>query len=314
VNAFAVVPVLREAADRWVADRCTRLGAALSYYAIFSLFPLALLSVTAIGFLLGDRASGRAEVVAFFDTGSPQIRELLDQTLTNLQEHRGARGVSAVVGVLTLLFGASGVFSELDNALAVIWRVPLDARSSPWQSVLAYGRDRAVAFLLVATAALLLLASLALSLALGAFGHATGAASLGTWTTWLWTIIEFVFSTAFLAVVFSALFRLLPREHLAWRYALSGGTLASVLVALLKRGLGYYLAHFGNFAAYGVVGAMLALLTWIYVTTLAIFFGAEVTRVCAERGVRRAVTVLPRPGKARRPVSVADPDCGARGC
>ena len=280
----AVVPLLQKAAERWMNDRCARLGAALAYYAIFSLFPLALLTVSAIGSLLGDRASARENVVASFDTGSPQVRELLEQTLTSLQGHRDARGISALIGGLSLLFGASGVFSELDNALNVIWRIRVDASSNPWKSVLAYVRDRAVAFLLVVTAALLLLLSLVLTLALGALANTRDAARLGAWSSWIWGPLEFVVSATFLAMVFSALFRLLPREHVAWRYALFGGTLTSLLVSTLKRALGYYLAHFGNLAAYGVVGAMLALLTWIYVTTLAILFGAEVTRVCAELG------------------------------
>ncbi len=272
---------MREAAGRWVDNRCTRLGAALSYYAIFSLFPLALLSVSAIGFVLGDRSTVRDDLLASLDTGSPQVHDLLDQTLTSLQTHRTARGLGAVVGVVTLLFGASGVFSELDNALAVIWRVRETAASSTWHSVLGYMRDRGVAFLLVILAALVVLASLVTGTVLSAVSASTGSAALG----WMWVLVELAVSATFLALLFAALFRFLPRcDHVAWRYALAGGALTSLLVSVLKRGLGFYLAHVGGYAAYGAVGAMLALLTWIYVTTLAILFGAEITVVSSTHG------------------------------
>jgi membrane protein len=272
--------LLREAAGRWVDDHCTRLGAALSYYAIFSLFPLSLLSISVIGVLLGDRATVRAILLTSLDTGSPQVHDLLDQTLTNLQTQRTARGLGALVGAVTLLFGASGVFSELDNALAVIWRVHEVASTSTWRSVLEYLCDRGVAFLLVVMAALVVLASLVTGTVLSAVSVSTGTQTLG----WIWVPIELSVSAAFLTVLFAALFRYLPRrDHVAWRYALAGGALTSLLVSVLKRGLGFYLAHMGGYAAYGVVGAMLALLTWIYLTSFALLFGAELTVVSARR-------------------------------
>ena len=296
-----VLAALRQAADRWVEDRCPRLGAALSYYAIFSLFPLALLSISGIGFLLGDRASVREKVVASFDSGSTQVRDLLEQTLTGLQEHRAGGGVRALVGLVMLLFGASGVFSELDNAIASIWRVPPDANTSTWRSVLDYLRDRGVAFLLVALAALFVLASMITGTALSALSASTRSAGL----VWMWIPIELGVSATFLALLFAVLFRFLPRRNrVAWRYAMLGGALTSLLVSVLKRGLGYYLAHFGSYAAYGVVGAMLALLTWIYVTTLAIFFGAEFTVACA-RGL--GLPGHPQPRQWRGPAARAVP-------
>src|SRR5580704_15575694 len=117
--------LLQERATRWVNDRCYRLGASLAYYAIFSLFPLLLLSITVLGYALGE---GPATRTALLDAatgvgGSPAVRALLDETLVSMQQHRTARGVGAVVGLATLLFGASGVFSELSTSLNTIWRV-----------------------------------------------------------------------------------------------------------------------------------------------------------------------------------------------
>ncbi len=122
--AGALGGLLRDAGVRWSDDACYRLGASLAYYALFSLFPLALIALTAIGVILGDGDGVRQHLIASVGgTTSSESRVLLDQTLQSMQTHRTARGVGAVVGALTLLLGASGVFSELQSSLNFIWRV-----------------------------------------------------------------------------------------------------------------------------------------------------------------------------------------------
>src|SRR5579864_1546123 len=108
----------RDAAVRWYDDGCYRLGASLAYYALFSLFPLLLLSVTGIGYVLGDDPSMRQDLVhSIAGAVSPESRALLNETLQSMQTHRTARGVGAVVGLAALLLGASGAFSELESSL-----------------------------------------------------------------------------------------------------------------------------------------------------------------------------------------------------
>src|SRR5580692_7504253 len=113
-SARPLFGLLKDAGVRWSDDQCYRLGASLSYYAVFSIFPLLLLCVTAVGYVMGHDESVRDRLLDYVSrSGAPEMRPLLDQTLTSMQTHETARGVGALVGVVTLLFGASGVFSEL---------------------------------------------------------------------------------------------------------------------------------------------------------------------------------------------------------
>jgi membrane protein len=265
-----------KSATGWIDDRCDRMAAALSYYALFSLFPLALLSVTALGFILCGDPAIRERLIGSYDfTGSPELRDLLDDTLAGMQHHQTARGVGLAVGVVSLLFGASGVFSELQSALDRIWRAPPAPSTGPLATILNLVQGKAVALLLVLSAAGVLLASLVASTALAAVGQ-TGQQVLPSAP--LWQLVEIVGSAGFLALVLAVLFRTLPRVRVRWRDALLGATVAGILMSAAKRVLAYYLAHMGSYAAYGVVGSVLGLLLWTYVTSMLLFFGAELAR------------------------------------
>jgi membrane protein len=273
--------ILKEAGVRWVDDGCYRMGASLAYYAIFSIFPLLLVAVTALGFFLGDDPSTRERVVSSVShILSPQFRQLLDETLANLQAHESARGVSAAIAVVTIFFGASGAFAELDTALNKIWRVKAEPSAGFTTALLRALRDKAIAFAAVAGAGAALLMSLLVSTALAAF---SGAVARFIPDAILWRSIDALVSIALATLVFALVFRTLPRTHVAWRDVLGGAFFTALLFSVLKHLLAWYLGHVGGYAAYGAVGAVLGLLTWIYLVSLVMFFGAEMTRVYAER-------------------------------
>jgi membrane protein len=273
--------VLKEAATRWSDDQCYRLGASLSYYAVFSIFPLLLLSVSAVGFVVGRDGSVRDRMLDYVSkSGAPEMRTLLDQTLASMQTHSTARGVGAVIGVVTLLFGASGVFSELEAALNIIWRVKDPPTKSLWRVVLSAIKDKALSFLVVLGAALALVFSLLVSAALSAVDTRT---SEFVRSPVLWLLLEAGVSMTLLTGLFAAMYQMIPRTAVAWRDVFGGALLAAMLFTGLKRLLAWYLGHIGSYAAYGAVGGVLGLLVWIYVASLILFLGAEFTRVYAER-------------------------------
>lgn len=272
------IALLRETADRWAGDRCYRLGASLAYYAIFSLLPLLLLSVTILGYALGAGDSVRMDVLDSLKgaTGSTAVRSLLDDALADLQAHRTARGVGAIVGLATLLFGASGVFSELFASLNTIWRVRPRPVRGAWNSVVRFVADKALSFALVVAAGLVLLGSLVLSTALATIAGRTGGHLP-------WRGAEIAASMLLVTGALAATFRNLPQTHVEWRDVLGGALLAAAMLTVLKHLLAWYLASMGSYAAYGAVGAVLGLLLLIYASSLVMFFGAEFTRVYAER-------------------------------
>lgn len=273
--------LLQEAGVRWADDGCYRLAASLAFYALFSIFPLLLLSVTVFGFFLGHDPSIRQRLLgSVANATTPEFRVLLEQTLDSMQTHLTARGVGAAVGLVTLLFGASSVFSELQFAFNAIWRVKPPPSKGMWSALLEAAKDKAISFVVVVAAGLALLVSLTVTTLLTAIGGSAQGASVNTVG---WVLLETILSFAFLTGLFAAMFRMLPRADVRWRDVLGGATFTALLFTVLKHLLAWYLGHLGSYAAYGAVGAVLGLLMWIYLASLFLFFGAECTRVYAER-------------------------------
>ena len=269
--------IVAEAGVRWVSDGCYRMGASLAFYALFSLFPLLLVAVAVVGFLLGGDPASRGRLVAsaasFFSAPS---RALLDDTLLSLETHRTARGVGALVGTVTLIFGASGVFSELQASLNTIWRVKVDPSRAFRTTVVRALEDQALSFAAVAVAGVVLLASLFISTVLSVLDGIVPSALV-------WHGLEALVSFGLTTILFAIVFRILPRTTVAWRDVLGGALFTALLFSVLKHLLAWYLGSIGSYAAYGAVGAVLGLLMWIYLVSLLVFFGAELTRVYAER-------------------------------
>jgi membrane protein len=275
-----IAALTKDAGSRWADDACYRLGASLAYYTLFSIFPLLLLSVTAIGFFLGGDDAVRQNLLNNIGSPSPEFRTLLDQTLQSMQTHRTARGVGAVIGFLALLIGASGAFSELESSFDFIWRVESKETKGIWATILGAVKSKALSFAVVIGAAIALLGSLAISTGLEAVGSA--AADKGAAKT-MWWLFEVGASFVFLTGLFAAVYRIVPQMDVKWRDVLGGALVTSLLFAVLKGLLAWYLAHIGSYAAYGAVGGVLGLLTWIYVASVIVLYGAEFCHVYAER-------------------------------
>jgi membrane protein len=237
--------------------------------------------VTALGFVLGNDPSTRGKIVdAISGLLSPQFRSLVDDTLASMQSHQTARGVGAVVGITTLVFGASGLFSELETSLDTIWRVGAEPSASVRTVILRALKSKATSFAAVVCAGAILLASLLVSAALAALNDAADHVAAGAI---LWRAIDAIVSLGLATLLFAVVCRVLPRANATWRDVVGGAFLTALLFSVLKHLLAWYLGHVGSYAAYGAIGAMLGLLTWIYLVSLVVFFGAEVTRVYAER-------------------------------
>jgi membrane protein len=188
--------------------------------------------------------------------------------------------VGALVGGIALLLGASGVFSELESSLNFIWRVESKATGGLWSTLLKALKAKAFAFAVVVAAASAVLASLIVSTVLGAIAGTTSSAGAGHA---LWRLIDFATSLAFVTVLLAAIYRIVPSRRVQWGDVFGAAFVASLLLTTLKYLLAWYLANVGSYAAYGAVGAVLGLLTWIYCASLVLFYGAEVSVLHADR-------------------------------
>lgn len=300
-----LVELFATTADRFSQVEGPRLGASFAYYATFSIFPAMLLAVTVFGFVLGDDAPARERMIAAIGA-APGSREVLEKTLAALQESRSARGVSALVALFTLLFSASGATVELDNALNRIWCVPPRPSKGIVGTLKTFALDRLSGFAIVGGIGLTLLASLVGSSLLSALvSRAREQIETPLWPALLRTS-ELALSMTLLSGVFTAAFHFIPRTRPKLADVVGGAVLTTVMLTALKEVFASYLAHLTSYSAYGVVGGVLALATWIYLSSQIIFFGAQLTRVHAEK-LGSVDECKPRPQAERNEAGATSP-------
>lgn len=298
-HARFLVELLSETAERFSDNEGYRLGAAFSYYATFSIFPLLLLAITGVGFVLDDSIPTRERLLdAIANPGSP-IRDVLERSLSAMQANHDARGTSAVVGAVSLLFAASGAFVELDSSLNRIWCVPPVKPKGVVEWIRLLVQERLSGLLIVIALGLTLLVSLVSSSLLESLAaRARAELSLPLWPAFMRTG-ELAFSIAVLAAIFTAAFHFIPRSRPPIRVVVGGAVLTTVLLTALRELFASYLSRLTSYSAYGVAGGVLALATWIYVSSMILFFGAQLTRIHAEKiGATSSASQLQTAGAA----------------
>ncbi|HYZ33050.1 MAG TPA: YihY/virulence factor BrkB family protein [Crenalkalicoccus sp.] len=272
-------------------------GAAIAYYTLFSLPPLLVIATAIAGLVFGEDAVQGAIAGELRGLLGPEGAEAV-QALVASAGNRITGSIAAVVGVVTLLLTASGVFSELQSALNAIWR----AAPPPGGTITVILRNRAIAFGLVAATGFLLLASLLASAAV---------AALATWTNRLLPGVprmlalgNFTVSFLTVAALFAAIYKILPDRQLAWRDVGVGALVTAFLFTVGKSLIGWYIGSSAIASSYGAAGALMVVLLWIYYSAQIFLLGAEFTRVWA--GLRRetpaaeAAAVPPPPRRRER--------------
>jgi|tagenome__1003787_1003787.scaffolds.fasta_scaffold20979773_4 membrane protein len=288
--------LLKDTASSWSADYCPSMGAAISYYTLFSIAPLLLIVIAVAGMVFGADAA-RGEIFGQLrgllgDEGAKAVEGLLQAA-----NRPGAGIVSTILGIVVLLLGATTVFNELQNALDRIWRAPARVQSSGIWNLL---RTRLLSFGMVLGIAFLLMVSLVASAALAALGK--------WWTPAGWEavmhVVDIVFSFGLITVMFALIYRFIPRVHVAWHDVWIGAAVTSLLFAIGKFAIGLYLGKSSVASSFGAAGSLVVLMVWVYYSAQIFLFGAEFTWVFAhERGSRRGAE---RPAPAGAPEKKPD--------
>jgi membrane protein len=277
----------RQTAIEWHRHEATRLGASLAFYAILSLAPLVILSIALAGSLVGLKATQQEVLVQFQDLLGPVGATAVQSMIEHAQNVR-ATSIASALGVVTLLFGASQIFSELQSALNKIWEVD----SFKTGGVLAIIRQRFFSFGLVLAICLLLLVSLLMSAALAAVGtFMSGALPLPEWTL---QSFDFLLSVIGTSALFTLIFHYIPDTTTDWRNSWIGGLFTAALFSLGKSLIGLYLGKAGIGSEYGQAGSLVVVVVWVYYSSLIFFFGAELTHVLSQHPhTRRAKAKQP---------------------
>lgn len=278
--------VARQSVDAFVDDNAASMGAALSYYTLFSIAPL-LLIVLAIAGLVFDAEAARGQVFdqlrgLLGNDGAAAVEGLL-QSMS--QPSKGALGT--LIGAVVLVIGATTVFAELQNDLDRIWRAPVRPVTSGLWSLL---RTRLLSFGMVLAIGFLLLVSLVLNAAISAWGSWTapdGWEAAGQ-------IVNFVLGFLFTTGAFALIYKFMPRVRIQWRDVFVGAALTSLLFTIGKLLIGLYIGKSGVVSGFGAASSVVVLLVWVYWSAQIFLLGAELTWVYAhEFGSRRGQA---RPG------------------
>jgi len=272
--------LLRQATDRWNTDRAPRLAAALAYYATFSLAPLALVTIWLAGLIFGDVTARRYLVDLVGQNFGTDSATFVQDMLGSV--YRASTdplfGLIALIGVL---FGATGMFFGMQDALNTVWNVPLQPPRNFWRSVLGIFQDRALPFVMVVASGGLLILLLAFSALLTALDPLLQVMQPDSAA--LVSIIDLLLSFFIEAGLFAVIYRVLPETRVAWREVWLGALSAALLFTVGKFALSLYLTYSNVRTAFGVAGSFVVVLIWIYYSAQIFLFGAEVCRVVAEQ-------------------------------
>ena len=274
--------LIEAAVSAWVDDYAPSMGAALSYYTLFSLAPLLIIVIAVAGMVFGQDAA-QGEIVAQLrgimgDEGARAVEGLLKTV------REPAKGVVATLaGIAILLLGATAIFGELQSALDRIWRVPALKKSGLWRLL----RTRALSFGL----GFLLVVSLVASAALAALGKWWGAWFEG-WGVVL-EILNFVISFGIFTLLFATIYKVMPRARISWRDVWTGGAVTALLFTVGKVLIGLYLGKSSLASGFGAAGSFVVLLAWVYYSAQIFLLGAEYTWVYANRHGSRVQQAAP---------------------
>jgi membrane protein len=267
-----------ESFDAWSTHKAPRLGAALAFYTLLSLTPLLLVMVSIVGLVFGN-ASAQREIVRQVQMlvgtqGAKAIAALLEASRNTTH---GA--IATIVGMVTLLFGASGVMIELRDALNTIWEVPIPKLSGIKSRITSYIKERLFSFAMLLAIGFLLVVSLAVSTWISALG-AVSASVLPSIEVLLQLVNELV-SFAVITGLFAAIYKIMPDVRIEWRDVMLGGAVTSLLFTVGKSLLGLYLGKASIASSYGAFASIVVLIIWVYYSGQIFFLGAEFTRTFA---------------------------------
>ncbi|HEU4683626.1 MAG TPA: YihY/virulence factor BrkB family protein [Nitrospira sp.] len=268
--------LLKDAAASYSRDRASRLGAALAYYTIFSIVPLLVILIAIIGLVFGQEAAEAAVMSQLTSLMGQHSTEAIKDMISRAQQPKTG-ALSTIIAAATLLIGATGVFGQLQAALNTVWGVEEKEGRGVWGFV----KDHFLSLVTVLGTGFLLLVSLMVSTALAALGK-----WFGGWLPLPEAVLQ-VFNVLLSLVVvtglFALIFKALPKARIAWRDVWIGAAMTAILFTIGKYAIGLYLGKSPIASGFGAASSLVIVLVWVYYSAQILLYGAELTRVYANR-------------------------------
>jgi membrane protein len=272
----AFFKIAGSAANRWWGKDPFMQSAVIAYYAIFSM-PGLLVIVISVGslFIKRDVITGQLYTQISSIMGVETAKQVQDMIITISRTNKSV--LATIIGLITVLLGATGVFVELQKALNVIWEV----KAKPRRAVFTVIRTRLFSFGLILSVGFLLLISLTIT---------TIIAVMGDWVMNHWPnivliifyVLNFIISFGVVMLLFALLFKILPDAKIQWKHLWWGSILTAFLFILGKTAIGFYLSKTNPGSAYGAAGSIVLILLWVSYSSMILFYGAEFTRAYAD--------------------------------
>lgn len=272
--------VLKRSVVQFIEDDCFRLAAALSFYAVLSLAPLTVVALWVADLLWGSEPA-RRELVGWVDSSFGATPAGLIDSVVEQAGSSSYTGLAALAALAALIFGATTVFHNLQDALNKVWNVA----DRPGRVVRGFVRKRVVSLLMIIAIGILLVASIIASSVLDALiAHLSDGVP--------WRLVNVAISLVVFVGLFAAVYRVLPDLDIPWRDVGLGALITAILFVLGKELAALYMARAGVGSAYGTAGSLVVFLFWVYYSAIILFLGAEITQVVAHQLGREI-----RPGK-----------------
>ena len=267
--------MLKETVLSFIDDEALSRGAAIAFYTVTSIAPVLLIVVAVAGLAFGRDAAQNAISTQLSGLMGQQTADVLQSAVASAAG-KSLGILATIIGVATLIATASGVFGEMQSALNAIWKAKPQTTT-----VSRLIQARATSLGLVAVLAFLLIVSLAVSAGLTAFGNYLD--SIVPIGKLILPILNFAVSLALLAVLFAAIYKVLPDRRLQWRDVVIGAVVTAVLFTIGKTLIGWYLGSSAVASSYGAAGGLIVLLLWVYYSVQVFLLGAEFTKIYANR-------------------------------
>lgn len=269
--------VLKDSFKGFSEDKVVKLSASLAYYTLFSMGPLLIVIIYLLSFFYG-RADSEKSIYAQIErfVGSDTAMQL-QQIITNASlEGKGT--VALVIGIVTLLVGATTVFAEIQESINMIWGL----KPKPKRGWLKMLQNRLLSFSVIISLGFLLLVSLGISAIIEGLSSRLQRAFPDV-TVVLFYIFNLVITFSVITLLFGTIFKVLPDAKIKWKDVMAGAIATALLFMLGKFGISFYISQSNVGSTYGTAGSLVVLLLWIYYSAIILYFGAEFTKAYAVR-------------------------------
>lgn len=274
--------LLKETFKEWSEDKSSRLAAALAYYTVFSLAPLLMIVIVVISFIFGDESKS-VVIDQFQSLVGQEGAKTIQAAIENTSKSQDGGTIASIFSAAALIFGASGVFTQLQGALNTVWEV----EAKPGKGIWGFLRQRFLSFGMILGVCFVLMVSLVVSAGLAGFSSylnqlAPGLGPIGQ-------ILNLAISFGVFTLLFALIYKFLPDVKITWKDVWIGSVITALMFAIGKFTLGVYIGNGNVGSTYGAAGSIIVLLVWVYYSAQILFFGAEFTQVYAKKYGSRIV-------------------------